>query len=148
MQLVTYFHSLNRNKSGLALDLKHPEGLDVALRLASESDVLIENFTVGTMERLGLDADALMKENPALVHMSMSGPGRGSSVEALRSYGLVLSALGGAEYLVRNGEEFIGSPTFSLSDPNAAAFGAMGLLAGLLATHGDGRGRSFDVSQI
>ena len=143
-----YFHSLNRNKSGLALDLKHPEGLDVALRLASESDVLIENFTVGTMERLGLDGDALMKENPALVHMSMSGPGRGSSVEALRSYGLVLSALGGAEYLVRNGEEFIGSPTFSLSDPNAAAFGAMGLLAGLLATHGDGRGRSFDVSQI
>ena len=143
-----YFHSLNRNKSGLTLDLKHPKGLDVALRLASESDMLIENFTVGTMERLGLDGGALFKANPALVQMSMSGPGRGSSVETLRSYGLVLSALGGAEDLVRNGEEFIGSPTFSLSDPNAAAFGAMGVLAGVLATHGDGRGRIFDVSQI
>jgi crotonobetainyl-CoA:carnitine CoA-transferase CaiB-like acyl-CoA transferase len=80
--------------------------------------------------------------------MSMSGPGRGSSVEKLRSYGLVLSALGGAEDLIRDGDEFLGSPTFSLSDPNAAAIGAMGLLAGALATHGDGKGRALDVSQI
>jgi crotonobetainyl-CoA:carnitine CoA-transferase CaiB-like acyl-CoA transferase len=143
-----YFHSLNRNKSGLALDLKHPDGLDIALKLAGQSDLLIENFTVGTLPRLGLDNEALAKANPALVQMSMSGPGRGSSVEQLRSYGLVISALGGAEDLVRNGDEFLGSPTFSLSDPNAATLGAMGLLAGALAAHGDGKGRSFDVSQI
>lgn len=143
-----YFHSLNRNKSGLALDLKHVKGLDIALRLAEQSDLLIENFTAGTMERLGLDPDALVQANPALVQMSMSGPGRGSSVEALRSYGLVLSALGGAEDFVRQGDEFLGSPTFSLSDPNAAALGAMGVLAGVLAADNDGKGRAFDVSQI
>ena len=143
-----YFHSLNRNKLGLALDLKQAGGLDIALRLAGQSDLLIENFAVGTMERLGLNSAALAKANPALVQMSMSGPGRGSSVEQLRSYGLVLSALGGAEDLIRDNGEFIGSPTFSLSDPNAAAIGAMGLLAGALATHGDGRGRALDVSQI
>ncbi len=143
-----YFHSLNRNKSGLTLDLKHEEGLRLALELAAKSDLLIENFTVGTMERLGLDAAALAHANPKLVQMSMSGPGRGSSVEALRSYGLVLSALGGAEDQVREGDEFLGSPTFSLSDPNAAAFGAMGILAGALAVHADGKGRAFDVSQI
>ncbi len=143
-----YFHSLNRNKSGLALDLKHPKGREVALRLAAQSDMLIENFTVGTMERLGLGPDDLAAANPRLVQMSLSGPGRGSSVEQLRSYGLVLSALGGAEDLIREGGEFLGSPTFSLSDPNAAAFGAMGILAGALAANGDGRGRAFDVSQI
>ncbi len=100
------------------------------------------------MERLGLGPDDLAAANPRLVQMSLSGPGRGSSVEQLRSYGLVLSALGGAEDLIREGGEFLGSPTFSLSDPNAAAFGAMGILAGALAANGDGRGRAFDVSQI
>ncbi len=143
-----YFHSLNRNKSGLALDLKHPRGRDIALRLAGVSDLLIENFTVGTMERLGLDLHALGQANPALVQMSMSGPGRGSAVEDLRSYGLVLSALGGAEDLIRENDAFLGSPTFSLSDPNAAAFGAMAVLAGVLAADEDGKGRSFDLSQI
>ena len=143
-----YFHSLNRNKAGLTLDLKHPEGLDIALRLAGVSDLLIENFTVGTMGRLGLDLEALGRANPALVQMSMSGPGRGSAVEQLRSYGLVLSALGGAEELVRENGEFLGSPTFSLSDPNAAAFGAMAVLAGVLAADEDGKGRSIDLSQI
>ncbi|MFP6747669.1 MAG: CoA transferase [Alphaproteobacteria bacterium] len=143
-----YFHSLNRNKSGLALDLKHPKGRDVALALAGQSDLLIENFTVGTMERLGLGPDDLAAANPRLVQMSMSGPGRGSSVERLRSYGLVLSALGGAEDLIRRDGEFLGSPTFSLSDPNAAAFAAMGILAGALAADADGHGRAFDVSQI
>jgi crotonobetainyl-CoA:carnitine CoA-transferase CaiB-like acyl-CoA transferase len=143
-----YFHSLNRNKTGLALDLKLAEGREVALKLAGASDLLIENFTVGTLARLGLDTGALAQANPALVQMSLSGPGRGSAVEELRSYGLVLSALGGAEDLVRRDGEFLGSPTFSLSDPNAAAFGAMGALAGVLAAAGGGRGRTFDVSQI
>ncbi|MBT3332095.1 MAG: hypothetical protein HN394_11360 [Rhodospirillaceae bacterium] len=143
-----YFHSLNRNKTGLALDLKHPDGRKTALELAAVSDLLIENFTVGTMERLGLGPDDLAQANPTLVQMSMSGPGRGSAVEKLRSYGLVLSALGGAEDLITKDGEFLGSPTFSLSDPNAAAFGAMGLLAGVLAAGEDGTGRAFDVSQI
>ena len=143
-----YFHSLNRNKVGLALDLKHPDGRKTALELAAVSDLLIENFTVGTMERLGLGSDDLGQANPTLVQMSMSGPGRGSAVEQLRSYGLVLSALGGAEDLITKDGEFLGSPTFSLSDPNAAAFGAMGILAGVLAAGEDGTGRAFDVSQI
>ena len=143
-----YFHSLNRNKTGLALDLKHVKGRDIALALAAQSDLLIENFTVGTMERLGLGPEALAAANPALVQMSLSGPGRGSAVEDLRSYGLVLSALGGAEEMIRHNGEFLGSPTFSLSDPNAAALGTMGILAGALAADADGKGRAFDVSQI
>ena len=92
-----YFHSLNRNKVGLALDLKQAQGVAIMKRLASTSELLIENFTVGTMDRLGLGAEALAEANPALVQFSMSGPGRGSAVQDLRSYGLVLSALAGAE---------------------------------------------------
>lgn len=143
-----YFHSLNRNKIGLALDLKQPEGLAIATRLAACSDLLIENFTVGTMARLGLGTEVLSKANPALVQLSMSGPGKGSAVQDLRSYGLVLSALAGAEAMIRHGEEFMGSPTFSISDPNAAAFGAVAALAGALAAQESGRGGAIDLSQI
>jgi crotonobetainyl-CoA:carnitine CoA-transferase CaiB-like acyl-CoA transferase len=143
-----YFHSLNRNKIGLALDLKTEADLDLAKQVAAKSDILLENFTVGTMERLGLGADTLAALNPSLVQLSLSGPGRGSAVEKLRSYGLVLSALGGAEHLIRDGDEFLGSPTFSISDPNAAVFAAMASLAAALHADTSGAGHAIDVSQI
>lgn len=142
------FQSLNRNKRGLTLELKTAAGLDVAKRMLGVSDVLIDNFTVGVIERIGLGLEALAAANPALVHLSMSGPGRGSSAEKLRSYGLVLSALGGAESLVTENGEFLGCPTFSISDPNAAVFGALAALAGALAAREGAGGVSLDLSQI
>ncbi|MCZ6872022.1 MAG: hypothetical protein O7G88_00605, partial [bacterium] len=79
---------------------------------------------------------------------AMSGPGRESTLHDLRSYGLVLSALAGAEHLIKSDGEFIGSPTYSISDPNAALFATLGALAGVLsATEGHG-GIRIDVSQI
>ena len=144
-----YFHSLNRNKTGLSLNLKSEEGRARLLGLVARADLLIENFTVGTMDRMGLGREVLARANPGLVSLSMSGPGKGSSVERLRSYGLVLSALGGAEILIRDDTgAFIGSPTFSISDPNAACFGALAGLAALVARDRDGRGRALDLSQI
>jgi crotonobetainyl-CoA:carnitine CoA-transferase CaiB-like acyl-CoA transferase len=143
-----YFHSLNRNKIGLALDLKTETDLDLAKQVAAKSDILLENFTVGTMDRLGLGAETLVALNPSLVQLSLSGPGRGSALEKLRSYGLVLSALGGAEHLIRDGNEFLGSPTFSVSDPNAAVFAAMASLAAALHADTTGAGHAIDVSQI
>ncbi len=144
-----YFHSLNRNKSGLSLDLKSPAGRERFLELVGRADLLIENFTVGAMDRMGLGREVLAGANPGLVALSMSGPGRGSSVERLRSYGLVLSALGGAELPIRDEKgAFLGSPTFSISDPNAACFGALAALAALNARDRDGRGRALDLSQI
>tara|TARA_Y100000588_G_scaffold22309_1_gene22534 strand:+ start:77 stop:1141 length:1065 start_codon:yes stop_codon:yes gene_type:complete len=143
-----YFHSLNRNKVGLSLDLKQEEGLSIAKSLIGDSDLVIENFTVGTMERLGLSRDVLSEANSRIVQLSMSGPGRGSAVEQLRSYGLVLSALGGAEILIEEEGQFLGSPTFSLSDPNAAVFGAMAAIAGALSARENGQGMAIDLSQI
>ncbi len=143
-----YFHSLNRNKHGLALDLKHDDGKALFKSLAAQSDLVLENFTVGTMDRLGLGVEALWACNPRLCQLSMSGPGQGSAVENLRAYGLVLSALAGAEIDICDAGEFVGSPTFSLSDPNAAAFATMCALAGMLAARESGRGHAIDLSQI
>lgn len=143
-----YFHSLNRNKTSLSVDLKTEAGRRAIKELAATSHVLIENFTVGTMARLGLGPDELAKANPALVQLSMSGAGRGSSVEQIRSYGLVLSALAGAEAPIETDGEFVGSPTFSISDPNAALFATFATLAAVHRARETGTGMVLDLSQI
>ncbi|MBH67676.1 MAG: hypothetical protein CMM58_04920 [Rhodospirillaceae bacterium] len=143
-----YFHSLNRNKLGLSLDLKNQKQLSVLKTLTKSSDLIIENFTVGTMERLGLGWEKLSQLNSSLVQLSMSGPGRHSSVEKLRSYGLVLSALGGVESSITDSNGFLGSPTFSISDPNAAVFGAIAALTGAIRAKTCGIGSAIDLSQI
>ncbi|WP_395453698.1 CaiB/BaiF CoA transferase family protein (plasmid) [Azospirillum melinis] len=68
-----YFGYFNRNKRSIAVDLKTPEGRDIAHRLVAEADVLVENFAPGTMERLGLGADALARVNPRLIYASLKG---------------------------------------------------------------------------
>lgn len=143
------FQSLNRNKIGFAADLKNEEGLALVKDLIKESDILLENFTVGTLDRLGLDAKELDRLNKQLVVVSLSATGRGSSIEQLRSYGLMLSALGGYEGLIAdNSGEFIGSPTFVMSDPNAALFGVFGALAGVLHARETGVGATYECSQV
>ena len=100
------------------------------------------------MDRLGIGPKELSKLNPSLVQLSMSGPGRFSSLEQLRSYGLVLSALGGAEASITAENQFLGSPTFSISDPNAAVFATIGALAGAIRAQETGMGSIIDLSQI
>jgi crotonobetainyl-CoA:carnitine CoA-transferase CaiB-like acyl-CoA transferase len=63
----TYFVNLNRNKKSIELDLKRPEGKELLLRLAERADVLVENYRVGTVRKLGIDYDAVRARNPAIV---------------------------------------------------------------------------------
>ncbi|MEC7879560.1 MAG: CoA transferase, partial [Actinomycetota bacterium] len=143
------FQSLNRNKLGFATDLKREEGLQLVKDLIAESDILLENFTVGTLDRLGLPPEELDRLNSRLVSISLSATGRGSTIESLRSYGLMLSALGGYESLVTDeNDEFIGSPTFVMSDPNAALFGVFAALAASLHARKTGVGATYECSQI
>ena len=68
----TYFMSVNRNKKSVTLNLKAPEGRDLLTRLAKKSDVLLENFRTGTMDKLGVGYATLSKLNPRLVYCAMS----------------------------------------------------------------------------
>src|SRR5438552_105440 len=70
---ASFFLGLNRGKSGISIDLKRPEGLDLCSKLVDRMDVLVENFRPGSMERLGLGFDVMHARNPRLVYCSISG---------------------------------------------------------------------------
>ena len=89
------FLMLNRNKRGLALDLKRPEGRAILLRLVRHADVLIENYRRGTMEKLGLGYDVLAVENPALIYCAITGYGRDGPWADKGGFDLVAQAFAG-----------------------------------------------------
>lgn len=144
------FHGLNRNKVGVTLDLKMENHRDALLELARDSDLVIENFTSGTLERLGVGYDALSRANPQIVLLSLSGFGSTSRLSEMRAYGLVLSALSGMEANITDPKsgEFVGSPTFVASDPNAAAYGLLASIAAILEAKRGGKGAHIEISQL
>ena len=148
IDMSTSFHSLNRNKVGLTVNLKSPQGVEIIQRLAAKSDLVIQNWTGGTLESLGLGTDVLKAANPKLVVLALSAFGPRSRLEGMRSYGLVTSALSGAESELKSGEEIVGSPTFVISDPNAALFGLLAATAALRFAREQGKGVEVTVSQL
>lgn len=142
------FHSLNRNKLGFAVNLKHESGVDLVKQLAAKSDLVIENWSSRTLERLGLGYQEMKAANPTLAMLSLSAIGPSSRLEKMRSYGLVTSSLGGAEAPILDDGEFVGSPTFNISDPNAALFGLIGAMAAVIQTRQSGKGMELIVSQL
>src|SRR5947207_8552397 len=89
------FGSVNRNKKSVILDLKTEAGLNAARTLSASSDVLIENFRVGTMDRLGLGYEALRKVNPKLIYTSITGFGQSGPYAQRAGYDTVGQAMSG-----------------------------------------------------
>ena len=99
------FLMMNRNKRGIALDLKKEGGRRVLERLVSGADVLVENFSPGTMERLGLGYERLAAINPALVYCSVTGFGRTGPDARRRGFDLVAQATSGIMSFTGEGPE-------------------------------------------
>lgn len=141
-----YFVGLNRGKRSLVLDLRQPEGSAILRRLAAASDVLIENFRPGVMNRLGLGPAALMEVNPRLIYCAISGFGQTGPLRDKPSFDIVTQALTGV--LSVNGQE--GAPPVRLGlpigDMSGGLFGAIAILAALHERNATGRGRPIDVS--
>jgi crotonobetainyl-CoA:carnitine CoA-transferase CaiB-like acyl-CoA transferase len=93
--LSAYFVSVNRSKRSIAVDLKHPQGVALVRALARAADVLIENFTPGTAERLGIGYPQIRALNPRLVYCSITGFGPDGPYRGRPGYDLVVSAIGG-----------------------------------------------------
>jgi crotonobetainyl-CoA:carnitine CoA-transferase CaiB-like acyl-CoA transferase len=139
-----YFACTNRNKRSVVLDLKHPDGLAAARRLARTADVLVENFRPGVMDRLGLGYEALAAENPGLVFVSISAFGEGPFADRA-GYDLVLQSMGGIATLTGDPPRKAGP---SIADLAAAQVAVQGALFALLERGRTGRGKRVDVRMI
>jgi crotonobetainyl-CoA:carnitine CoA-transferase CaiB-like acyl-CoA transferase len=145
---ATYFQSVNRNKTSLALDLQDPADLAEARRLALAADVLVENFRPGLMAGLGLGYDDLRGDNPDLVYCSVTGFGSGEAGAALPGYDLLIQALGGLMSVTGEPE---GPPLkvgVALVDVVAGLFAAVGILAALRHREAGGGGQLVEVDLL
>ena len=149
---AAYYLAVNRNKRSIRLDLRTAAGSDVLRRLLRSSDVLVENFRVGGLERLGFSEDALLALNPALVHLAISGFGPDGPDAAKPGYDFVIQAIGGLMSITGSRDEDGGRPTkvgVAISDVVTGLFGAVSVLAGLIGRDRiDGRGQRIDVSLL
>jgi crotonobetainyl-CoA:carnitine CoA-transferase CaiB-like acyl-CoA transferase len=145
---ATYFMSVNRNKLSVTLNLKSPQGLGLLRRLVAKSDVLIENFRPGTMERLGLGHDALSRSNRKLVYCSISGFGE-SGPEAHRAgYDLIVQGESGVMDLTGFPD---GPPVKvgnSIADLVAGMSAAHGITLALLARTRTRRGQKVEIAML
>jgi formyl-CoA transferase/CoA:oxalate CoA-transferase len=145
---AAYFLSVNRNKRGLAVNLKVPDGRDIARKLALASDIVMENFRPGTAARLGLGYDELARQNPRLIYASISGYGQTGPHSSLPGYDAVAQAVSGIMSVTGEpGGEPVRSGT-SLADVGAGMWALIGILAALHAREASGRGQLVDVSLL
>ena len=145
---AAYYHSVNRNKRSLAVDLKSEEGLALVLRLARSADVLLENFRPGTAERLGLGYAALSAENPRLVYGSVSGHGHTGPLSRNAGYDAIAQAMSGAMSVTGEPD---GEPVrFGVAgaDLSAGLWATIGVLAALQSRERTGLGQHVDVALV
>ncbi|MFU8778995.1 MAG: CaiB/BaiF CoA transferase family protein [Roseovarius sp.] len=138
---------MNRNKRGLALNLKNPEAVQVLHRLLEEADVVIENYRMGTMERLGLGYDDLRAINPRLIYCEISGFGRTGPYAERGGFDLIAQGMSGLMSITGEGP---GRPPVKtgapVSDITAGIVAAMGVCAAYARVLQTGEGQKVDTS--
>src|SRR5581483_5420904 len=139
------FIAMNRNKYGLALDIRTPTGKEILWRLLETADVLIENFRPGTMARLGFGYEEVHAKYPALIYCSLSGFGQTGPEHERGGFDLVAQAMSGLLSVTGTPEEpaKVGVP---MSDLNAGLFASHAILAALFARTRSGQGQYIDTS--
>lgn len=138
---------MNRNKRGIALNLKDPRAVEVLHRMLLDADVVIENYRKGTMEKLGLGYDRLSRENPKLVYCEISGFGRTGPYAARGGFDLIAQGMSGLMSITGEGP---GRPPVKpgapVSDITAGILAAMGCAAAYAHAQKTGQGQRVDTS--
>ena len=137
-----FFPMFNRNKKSIAIDLRHAEGLQAAIRLASTADVVLQNFKPGVMKKYGLDYAALSRLNPGLIYVNHTGflPGPYEHRTALDE---VVQMMGGLAYMTGRPGDPLRAGT-SVNDIMGGMFGAIGAMAALMQRAQTGKGQEID----
>jgi len=136
----------SRNKRSLSLDLKQTEAQDIVRTLAKEADILIENFRPGTLEDWGLDPNDLLKINPRLIVLRISGYGQTGPYRDKPGFGVVAEAMGGLRHLTAEPGRVPVRVGISIGDTLASLHGVIGILLALQERHQSGKGQVIDIA--
>ena len=143
-----YFMSVNRGKRSVTLNLKTERGQSIFKQLLQQTDVLVENFRPGTMQKLGLDYDTLKSEHPSLIYAACSGFGQTGPYAQQGAYDMIIQGMGG---IISITGEPDGPPVrvgTSISDITAALFTTIGILSALHHRNQTGSGQFVDVAML
>lgn len=143
-----YFMCFNRGKESIALDIKSPRDRALLERLLDDSDVLVENFRPGVMDRLGYGAERLARSHPHLVYASISGFGHTGPYSEHAAYDMVVQAMGGVMSLTGWPDQQPARVGTSIGDLGAALFGVIGILAALYRRTRNAQGMRVDIAML
>ena len=146
--LSTYFLSLNRGKKSVTLNLATEQGVEVFLKLTKSADVLVENFTPGTMENLGLSYEKVREHNPKIIYVAGSGFGQYGPYAKKSAYDIIIQAMGGIMSITGEEDGPPIRPGVSYGDIAAGLFLSIATLAALQERHISGEGQFVDISML
>ena len=142
------FMTMNRNKRGIAVDLKQPEGVEIVKKLAATADVFVQNYRPGVVQRLGLDFETLRGINPRLVYCQISGFGNTGPYASRGGYDLIAQGMSGVISVTGDEDGPPAKSGIPLADLAAGLFGAYGILAALEYRERTGEGQLVDTSLL
>ena len=142
------FSTFNRNKFGVVLNMRKPEAVEIARRLAAVSDVVVDNFSARVMKSWGMDYESLKALNPGIICVSMSGPGHSGPWRDYVSYGPTLQALSGMTHLMGFPGRAPQGFGYSYADHAGGVTGAVAILAALEHRANTGEGQWVDLGQL
>src|SRR6187431_358565 len=145
---TSYFVSLHRNKKGIEVDLKHPEGKSLFFQLMERCDVVLENYRVGALNRLGLGYEAAKARYPGIIYCSVSGFGQDGPYRDRAALDLIVQSESG---MISTTGEPGGHGVrcgVSIADMTAGMYAAFGIMLALRVKERTGRGQAIDVSML
>ncbi len=143
-----YFVGVNRNKRSVTLDIAKPEGQEIALRLIEDSDILVENFKVGTLARYGLGYEQLHARFPGLIYCSITGFGQTGPYAPRPGYDGLVQAMGGVMSLTGEPDGMPMKVGIPIADLFAGLYGCIGVLAALRHKERDRQGQQIDIGML
>jgi len=146
--LSSYFLSLNRGKKSITLNLASEQGKGIFLKLVEHVDVVVENFTPGTMEKLGLGYETLKQHNPKIIYAACSGFGQTGPYATKLAFDVIVQAMGGIMSITGEPGGPPIRPGASIGDIAAGLFLCIAILACLRERHVSGQGQMIDISML
>ena len=144
----SYFGTINRSKRSLAVDLKDPQGLAIVLELIARADVVMQSFTPGVIDRLGLGYDAVREVNPTVVYYSLSGYGQDGPWREKRGYDPIIQAASGFMSVTGEAGRTPVKSMVPVADLSSGIYGYAAIMSALFRRERTGKGQHLDMSMM